>query len=318
MRICDVLVLRIDSDVAEAIRGRRGVEIARVTIRDQTVGAYHHRVRAPVVAIGEPPVRVIPLERGDTSVCVDVLPLAQDGERAIRGAVERHLAIKRLLPEDIATHPCDLLRESSIDECCRRGSLRQRRACERKTERRGAVPDILHRRVVVQRRTIDQIRLSRPRTAVRPHRPDISIVERAVSTERAISRGREVVVRPLYKAADVVVHLAREENTGAAEYQAVVSLIDRNGFTSLGIGGMVVPGVRHRRLRHYGQRDVVHALRANGGFADGVAGQLEVAAVGRQLREAHMAGDALLPSLARVGRNGICVPRYSSERQQHQ
>jgi hypothetical protein len=45
------------------------------------------------VTVGEAPVRVVPLERGDAAVGVDVLPLAQDRERAIRGEIERQLAV---------------------------------------------------------------------------------------------------------------------------------------------------------------------------------------------------------------------------------
>src|SRR6185369_1670692 len=52
-------------------------------------------------------------------------------------------------------------------------------------------------------------------------------------------------------------------------------------------------------------RDVVDPFLRDGDFANRVAGQLEVPAIGGQLGEADVTGNAFLPGLASVRRDGL-------------
>ena len=147
--------------------------------------------------------------------------------------------------------------------------------------------------------SVDQFRYFRTRRVVPADGPQVGVVDPAVTDEIARGVGGEVVVRPLDETADVVVDLACEKYAGAREHQVVVARVDRNDVARVGIGGVVVLRIRDRSLRHHRERKEVEAFRSDRRLADRVARQLEVTAVGSELGEAHVAGDAFLPCLAR-------------------
>src|SRR5439155_24938314 len=113
--IGDVLVLGVRGNVAKTVRGRRGVEVARISVGNQAVGSDHHRVRTPLVRVGDAPVRVVAFECGDAAIGVDVLAGTQGRERAIRGSRERQLAVQRLLTVNITVERGDLALQAAGD-----------------------------------------------------------------------------------------------------------------------------------------------------------------------------------------------------------
>src|SRR5450631_3174113 len=88
---------------------------------------------------------------------MNVLSLAQNRKRSVRGPIKRDLSVKRFLPIYVSTEAGHLLREGTIDECRGGRRARERRAGVRKPERRSAIPYILHCRVVMQSGAINKI-----------------------------------------------------------------------------------------------------------------------------------------------------------------
>src|SRR5208337_4818371 len=91
VRVGDVLVLRIKGKVLVAVRGGGGVQVVRIDVDNQPIGAQHQQVRTPFLVVGEAPVGVVSLQIFHPSLDVRWQSLAQDGERAIGSAVERNL-----------------------------------------------------------------------------------------------------------------------------------------------------------------------------------------------------------------------------------
>ncbi len=136
-----------------------------------------------------------------------------------------------------------------------------------------------------------------------------------MATERAVGRRRQVVVGPLAHHAEPVGELGREEHTRTAEHQAVVARDQRRRLAGGGIRLVIVLDIGDGCLRHDRYRHIVEAFRRKKGLADGVAGQLEIATVRRELGKADVTGNALLPGLSREGRNSL---RRADQRQKQQ
>ncbi len=300
VRVRDVLVLTVDRQVPEAIRRCRSVEVARIAVGDQAERADHHRVRPPLVVVREAPVRVVALQCGDAAVGVDVLSGAQEGERAVGRAIERNFRVERLLPPYVTAEPRHLLLEAAVDQRRSVGGARERRRGERKSERGRAVPDVLNGRVVVQRSPVDPIGFRGSRLRVLADDANVDVVARRMAAQRAVRARGEVVVAPLDEATEPVGDLPGEKHARAAEHQAVVALVDRNRIAGVGIDGVVILRVSDGCLRHDRHRNVVEPAGRECRLPDRVAGQLEVAAVRRELGKAHVARDALLAGLSRI------------------
>ena len=210
------------------------------------------------------------------------------------------------------------MRKAAVDKCRSRRRARQRRGRVREPKRRSAVPDILHRRIVVESGAIDQVRLSGTCAGVFADDPEVRIVDSAVTPQRSVSRRCQIVVRPLDETTHIVVDLACKENAAAAKHGAVVALINRRSLAGIGVSRLVVPRAGDRCLGHHRQWHIVRSLRREGRLADGVPGQLEVAAVRRELGKAHMARNALLTGLPRIGWNGTRRTDPSKVQQKHE
>ncbi len=166
----------------------------------------------------------------------------------------------------------------------------------------------------MQREPVNQIRLAGAHRAVFADGSDVHVVRTAVAAQGSVGRRSQIVIRPLDKAPEVVGHLAGEEYTRAAKHEAVVALIDRYRLARFRIGCLVVPGRSDGSLRHHRHRHVVDPFLRDGDFANRVAGQLEVPAIGRQLGEADVTGNAFLPGLASVRRDGLRRMRRDEHR----
>ena len=168
-------------------------------------------------------------------------------------------------------------------------------------------------RVVVESHADDPLRNFGVRRRILVRRANVGVVDVAVTTERAVGLGREVVVRPLIEHANVIVDLGCEEQAPAGEHDAVLALHHRNRVAGIGICRAVVVEMADRRLRHDGHRRVRLALFSRPeGPTDRVARRLEKSAVRRELGPAHMAGRALLPGLTRKGGDRV-GPACSAE-----
>lgn len=273
----DELILRIHSQVVEAVGRAAGQAVVRIAIDLQAVGADHRRMGAfaPVVLQCQSPVRAQALECG---VAGFVGAGSQNREGTIGGAVGAEFRVYRVVPQQVATQARHLLAEA-FDGACRIRRNRHRRRGEWKAPGWTGVVDVLHGGVVVQGDAVQQI-LSAGLELVGV--AQVHIVDAAVVGD--------AVVSPLREHAEVFGEFARQEQAGLLQHDVAV-LPERVGRIGIAVGGGC-----SRYLQHAGDRQ--HAP-----FAQGIGVQLELPAGRGQFRPAHMAGHAVEAGLARKAGN---------------
>src|SRR5580658_283313 len=226
---------------------------------------------------GRPPIRVVAVE----------LPGIQRSERGqhrlSQAAVEIELEIEEIVPLRVGAQPHDLLAERTVDHRARTGRGRKEGMSEWKAPDRRRVPQILNRRIIIERKAPDQV-LAGQRGRIRIAK--IEIAPGVCVTYAAIER--------LRKDAGMLGQCAGIEQRGLVQRRVVVR-------TEAGrrLGVLVCRSMSEGKLCEHGKRNVVATV------VEGIAGQLELAPEGGELRSegADMACGAWLSGLLGKARN---------------